>query len=72
MKQFCVRVALAAGSVAAVGLTSSPAPQLLFHGARNVLSLMTVLHFQVNMPSPEPKISLGSVTVRMDIGVRKP
>lgn len=35
MKQFYVRVALAAGAVAAVGLASSAAPQLLFQADRN-------------------------------------
>lgn len=36
VEQFHVRVALAAGAAAAVGLASSPTLQLLFQGARNV------------------------------------
>lgn len=38
VKRFYIWVALAAGAVAAVGFTSSPALQLLFPRARNVKS----------------------------------
>lgn len=63
-RQLYAQAAQAIGTEAAAEVTPSPAPQLLFLGARGV---MPILHFQVNIPGPEPKSSLESVTVRMAV-----
>lgn len=68
-KQLYAQVAQATGLVE---LSRSAAPQLLFLGCqKKCLGLMSVLHFQVYTPGPEPKSRLGDVTVRVAYCLRK-